>query len=140
MLSQTIPDHGRNRLREKAYAPLPGFCPRRPGSQFFHLGTGSLRRALHGSHRDGTGCNEAIRFRESGGSSARGTGIMAGSDGLAVAGGPARHVPVLARPALEFLNIRDGGVYIDGTFGAGGYSRAILAAANTEVIGLDRDQ
>jgi Predicted S-adenosylmethionine-dependent methyltransferase involved in cell envelope biogenesis len=31
-----------------------------------------------------------------------------------------RHVPVLARPALELLNIRDGGIYIDGTFGAGG--------------------
>jgi 16S rRNA (cytosine1402-N4)-methyltransferase len=66
--------------------------------------------------------------------------MMAGSDGLAVAGGLARHVPVLARPALELLNVRDGGIYIDGTFGAGGYSRAILAAANTTVIGIDRDQ
>ena len=65
---------------------------------------------------------------------------MAGSDGPAVAGGPARHVPVLARPALELLNVRDGGIYIDGTFGAGGYSRAILAAANAQVIGIDRDQ
>jgi 16S rRNA (cytosine1402-N4)-methyltransferase len=65
---------------------------------------------------------------------------MVGSDGRAVAGGPARHVPVLARPALEFLNIRGGGTYIDGTFGAGGYSRAILAAANAQVIGIDRDQ
>jgi 16S rRNA (cytosine1402-N4)-methyltransferase len=66
--------------------------------------------------------------------------MMAGSDGPAVAGGPARHVPVLARPALDLLNIRDGGVFIDGTFGAGGYTRAILAAANTQVIGIDRDQ
>ena len=66
--------------------------------------------------------------------------MMAGSDSPAVAGGLARHVPVLARPALEFLNIRDGGTYIDGTFGAGGYSRAILSAANTQVIGIDRDQ
>ena len=66
--------------------------------------------------------------------------MMAGSDGPAVAGGPARHVPVLARPALELLNVRDGGIYIDGTFGAGGYSRAILAAANAQVIGIDRDQ
>jgi 16S rRNA (cytosine1402-N4)-methyltransferase len=65
---------------------------------------------------------------------------MAGSDGPAVAGGPVRHVPVLARPALELLNVRDGGVYIDGTFGAGGYSRAILAAADARVIGIDRDQ
>ncbi len=66
--------------------------------------------------------------------------MMAGSDGPAVAGGLARHVPVLARPALELLNVRDGGIYIDGTFGAGGYTRAILAAADAQVIGIDRDQ
>jgi 16S rRNA (cytosine1402-N4)-methyltransferase len=47
---------------------------------------------------------------------------------------------VLGRAALEFLNVRAGGVYIDGTFGAGGYSRAILDAANTQVIAIDRDQ
>ena len=66
--------------------------------------------------------------------------MMAGSDGPAVAGGLARHVPVLARPALELLNAHDGGIYIDGTFGAGGYTRAILAAADVDVIGIDRDQ
>jgi 16S rRNA (cytosine1402-N4)-methyltransferase len=67
--------------------------------------------------------------------------MMAGGDGFAaVAGGPALHVPVLGRPALDFLNIHDGGVYIDATFGAGGYARAILAAANCKVIGIDRDQ
>ena len=65
---------------------------------------------------------------------------MGGSDSPAIAGGP-RHVAVLARPALEFLNVRHGGVYIDGTFGAGGYTRAILAAASAaHVIGIDRDQ
>lgn len=58
----------------------------------------------------------------------------------AVAGGPARHIPVLARPAIEHLQVRDGGVYIDGTFGAGGYTRAILDAAKAQVIGIDRDQ
>jgi 16S rRNA (cytosine1402-N4)-methyltransferase len=66
---------------------------------------------------------------------------MGGDSGKpAVAGGPARHIPVLARPAIEHLNIRNGGVYIDGTFGAGGYTRLILEAANTQVIGIDRDQ
>jgi 16S rRNA (cytosine1402-N4)-methyltransferase len=65
---------------------------------------------------------------------------MTGSDSHAVAGGPARHVPVLLRPALEFLNVRDGGVYIDGTFGAGGYTRAILDAAKASVIGIDRER
>jgi 16S rRNA (cytosine1402-N4)-methyltransferase len=58
----------------------------------------------------------------------------------AVTGGPVHHIPVLAPQAVTFLNIRDGGVYIDGTFGAGGYARAILDAANSRVIGLDRDQ
>jgi 16S rRNA (cytosine1402-N4)-methyltransferase len=65
---------------------------------------------------------------------------MAGRGGSAVAGGPAFHIPVLGQPAVEFLNIHDGGVYIDGTFGAGGYTRAILAAADCNVIGIDRDQ
>ena len=66
--------------------------------------------------------------------------MTAGGDGFAaVAGGSALHVPVLGRPAIDFLNVRDGGLYIDATFGAGGYSRAILAAANAQVIGIDRD-
>ena len=66
--------------------------------------------------------------------------MMAGRGGSAVAGGPALHIPVLGRPAVAFLNVRDGGIYIDGTFGAGGYTRAILAAADCKVIGIDRDQ
>ncbi|HEX3440792.1 MAG TPA: 16S rRNA (cytosine(1402)-N(4))-methyltransferase RsmH [Pseudolabrys sp.] len=66
--------------------------------------------------------------------------MMAGGSGSAAAGGPAPHIPVLGAPALQFLNVRDGGVYIDGTFGAGGYTRAILDAANARVIGIDRDR
>jgi 16S rRNA (cytosine1402-N4)-methyltransferase len=66
--------------------------------------------------------------------------MTAGGDGFAaVAGGPALHIPVLGRPAVEFLDVHDGGVYIDATFGAGGYSRAILDAADCKVIGIDRD-
>ena len=38
------------------------------------------------------------------------------------------------------LSPRDGGIYLDATFGAGGYSRAILDAADTRVIGIDRDR
>jgi 16S rRNA (cytosine1402-N4)-methyltransferase len=65
--------------------------------------------------------------------------MMAGSDSY-VAGGLARHVPVLVHPVIEQLRARDGGVYIDGTFGAGGYTRAILAGANCQVIAIDRDR
>ncbi|HEY7299457.1 MAG TPA: 16S rRNA (cytosine(1402)-N(4))-methyltransferase RsmH [Xanthobacteraceae bacterium] len=66
--------------------------------------------------------------------------MMASRDSRgAVAGGPARHIPVLARRAVEFLNVRDGGIYIDATFGGGGYSREILSLADCRVIGIDRD-
>jgi 16S rRNA (cytosine1402-N4)-methyltransferase len=66
--------------------------------------------------------------------------MTAGGDGFAaVAGGPALHIPVLVPSILDFLNARDGGVYIDATFGAGGYSRAILSAANCKVVAIDRD-
>jgi 16S rRNA (cytosine1402-N4)-methyltransferase len=67
---------------------------------------------------------------------------MTGSDGgkPVVAGGLARHTPVLGPAALGFLNLKDGGIYIDGTFGAGGYTRMMLDAANCRVIGIDRDQ
>ena len=58
----------------------------------------------------------------------------------AVAGGLARHIPVLGRRAVEFLAVRAGGVYVDATFGAGGYSREIIAAADCKVIGIDRDR
>ncbi len=66
--------------------------------------------------------------------------MMAGSgSGSAVAGGLARHIPVLGRRAVEYLDVRDGGIYLDTTFGAGGYSRAILDAARCSVIAIDRD-
>lgn len=54
-------------------------------------------------------------------------------------GGPIRHIPVLLPEMLTALQPKDGERYIDGTFGAGGYTRAILAAANCKVLALDRD-
>lgn len=66
--------------------------------------------------------------------------MTVGGDGSrAVVGGPAPHIPVLGPPALAFLKVQPGGVYIDGTFGAGGYARAILGAADCKVIAIDRD-
>jgi 16S rRNA (cytosine1402-N4)-methyltransferase len=51
-----------------------------------------------------------------------------------------RHIPVLGREAVAMLGPLEGGVYVDATFGAGGYSRAILDVAGTRVIGIDRDR
>jgi 16S rRNA (cytosine1402-N4)-methyltransferase len=51
-----------------------------------------------------------------------------------------RHIPVLGRQAIGMLQPRAGGIYVDATFGAGGYSRAILDTAGTRVIGIDRDR
>jgi 16S rRNA (cytosine1402-N4)-methyltransferase len=51
-----------------------------------------------------------------------------------------RHIPVLGVEAVELLSPRDGGIYVDATFGAGGYSRMILAVPGTKVIGIDRDR
>ena len=51
-----------------------------------------------------------------------------------------RHIPVLGREAVEMLRPREGGIYVDATFGAGGYTRAILDVPGTRVIGIDRDR
>jgi 16S rRNA (cytosine1402-N4)-methyltransferase len=50
-----------------------------------------------------------------------------------------RHIPVLAREVVDALSPHDGGRYIDGTFGAGGYTAAMLDRADCQVIALDRD-
>lgn len=49
------------------------------------------------------------------------------------------HVPVLLNEMIEALNPQPSGVYLDATFGGGGYSRALLDAAHCDVIALDRD-
>ena len=49
------------------------------------------------------------------------------------------HTPVMLQEVLTALAPQDGCVYVDGTFGAGGYTRAILNAAACKVYGIDRD-
>ncbi len=48
------------------------------------------------------------------------------------------HIPVLLKPLLRAVQPVDG-IWLDGTFGAGGYSRGLLAAGAAQVIGVDRD-
>lgn len=54
------------------------------------------------------------------------------------AAAPAPHIPVLLGPLLAAVAPVEG-IWIDGTFGAGGYSRGLLEAGATRVIGIDRD-
>lgn len=51
----------------------------------------------------------------------------------------AAHAPVMEEEAVAALAPINHGVYVDGTFGGGGYTRAILGAANCKVYGFDRD-
>ncbi|MCR4266057.1 16S rRNA (cytosine(1402)-N(4))-methyltransferase RsmH [Nitratireductor sp. ZSWI3] len=53
-------------------------------------------------------------------------------------GGPVRHIPVLLDEVLEALRPLDGRRFVDGTFGAGGYTTALLKAG-ASVVAIDRD-
>src|SRR5580700_10633504 len=114
---------------------------RRSRPQIPDLGARPVSQRVRGGHRESS-CLQASAGHPDGGGGkpARSAGRMTGSDGHAVAGGPARHIPVLGRRAVEWLGVRDGGLYVDATFGAGGYTQAILATPCARVIGIDRDQ
>jgi 16S rRNA (cytosine1402-N4)-methyltransferase len=49
------------------------------------------------------------------------------------------HLPVMLHEVVAAIAPKDGGHYVDGTFGGGGYARAILEAADCRVLGIDRD-
>jgi 16S rRNA (cytosine1402-N4)-methyltransferase len=59
-------------------------------------------------------------------------------DEINAVGGSVRHIPVLLDEVLEALAPGAGDIVIDGTFGAGGYTRAILATG-ASVVAIDRD-
>jgi 16S rRNA (cytosine1402-N4)-methyltransferase len=65
--------------------------------------------------------------------------MMAGRGSSAAAGGPARHIPVMLSEVLAALEPANSDIIVDGTFGAGGYAKAILETADCEVIAIDRD-
>ena len=50
-----------------------------------------------------------------------------------------KHIPVMLNEVLAALAPKDGETYVDATFGNGGYSEALLRAANCRVIAIDRD-
>ena len=49
------------------------------------------------------------------------------------------HYPVMLDKVLEICSPQKGGLFVDCTFGSGGYSSAILSSPNTKVIAIDRD-
>ena len=49
------------------------------------------------------------------------------------------HISVMLDEVIEYLDPKDGDIILDGTFGAGGYTKRILDSANCNVIGIDRD-
>ncbi len=64
---------------------------------------------------------------------------MSGGERAAKSRENARHIPVMLPEVLEAMQPTDGEIYLDGTFGAGGYSRALLEAAQCTVYAIDRD-
>ena len=51
----------------------------------------------------------------------------------------APHLSVMPNEVLEYMAPKDGEVYVDGTFGAGGHTKSLLEAANCKVFAIDRD-
>ena len=49
------------------------------------------------------------------------------------------HLPVLCREIVEYLSPESSDIIVDGTYGGGGYTRAILSAADCTVLAIDRD-
>ncbi len=64
---------------------------------------------------------------------------MNGPSGITRESSAAVHRPVMVREILQALAPRDGAIYVDGTFGAGGTTQALLAAADCRVWAIDRD-
>ncbi len=58
-----------------------------------------------------------------------------------MSGGEHRHLPVLKRELLELLNVRPDGIYVDGTYGRGGHSKALLEQLGPQgrLLVIDRD-
>src|SRR5215217_1577932 len=123
--------YGKSACRDWRYGDV-----RRTWSQVPDLGARPLPCALGGGAHEGSRPEEGVGKPNCGAKVsaehlARSTGAMMGrgdGPGAGAAGGPSRHVPVLLAEVGTALDAKRGGVFIDGTFGAGGYTRAILDA------------
>src|SRR5579863_5966015 len=117
--------HHRGRRLCRAGQDLPDL-----GAAAFRRAPGRLARPRPPPGAEGAGAGPAERAGMSG----------RRSDGRRAAGAAAGgHVPVLLAEMLAALAPQDGALYVDGTFGAGGYSEALLAAARCRVFAIDRD-
>src|SRR5271165_5650212 len=121
------PAHGRGGPRDARRAAQDGAQPqrrggvRRAGAQVPDLGADALSDASRrGAHARSPFARGTRRVRAGG-------GVVGMS-----------HVPVLLEEAMEALKPRPGGLYVDATFGAGGYTRALLDRG-ANVVALDRD-
>src|SRR5918994_4334466 len=135
--------YGKSTCRARRYGDV-----RRTRSQVPDLGARALPCALGGGAHEGPRPEESIGQSNFGTEVSaehltRSAGAMMGrgdGPGAGAAGGPSRHVPVLLAEVGTALDANRGGVFIDGTFGAGGYTRAILDAhPQNKVIAIDRD-
>src|SRR6516162_6001192 len=109
---------GAERKPEASCAHYRDSGVRRSRSQVSDLGTRPFPKRARGGHPKGARAHGRTGFPIGGARCARSTGMMAGGGGSAVAGGPALHIPVLGRRAVELLEPRQGGVYVDGALGA----------------------
>jgi 16S rRNA (cytosine1402-N4)-methyltransferase len=58
---------------------------------------------------------------------------------VAYSGGVAPHVPVLLDEVIAALDVAEGETHVDGTFGAGGYTKRIIEKGAARVFAFDRD-